>query len=126
MRTRTSGTCPAGTSPDHPVNTKPRAAAAPTSSGVPAAYHPLAAPVTPARLGLRGERPPVVYVTGSVDARTAVQAIKAGADDYVIKEASGEFFELLIAAVAHALERWRLRRLKAESEKGQIRMFVVI
>ncbi|WP_228259463.1 sensor histidine kinase [Siculibacillus lacustris] len=71
-----------------------------------------------ARLGPRSERPPVVYVTGSADARIAVQAIKAGADEYVIKDVSGEFYELLIAGVEHVLERWRLRRQKAEDEKA--------
>jgi two-component sensor histidine kinase len=70
------------------------------------------------RLGPRGERPPVVYVTGSPDARIAVLAIKAGADDYVIKDVSGEFYELLIAGVEQVLDRWRLRRQKAENEKA--------
>jgi two-component sensor histidine kinase/ActR/RegA family two-component response regulator len=70
------------------------------------------------RLGPRGDRPPVVYVTGSADVRIAVQAIKAGADDYVIKDVSGEFFELLIAGVEQVYERWRLRRQKAEDDKA--------
>jgi two-component sensor histidine kinase len=70
------------------------------------------------RLGSRSERPPVVFVTGSADARLAVQAIKAGADDYVIKDVSGEYFELLAAAVEQVLERWRLRRQRAEDEKA--------
>jgi DNA-binding NtrC family response regulator len=51
------------------------------------------------RLGPRGPRPPVVYVTGSADARTAISAIRAGADEYVIKESAAVFFEQLIAAV---------------------------
>lgn len=71
-----------------------------------------------ARLGPRNTRPPVVYVTGSSDARTAVEAIKAGADDYVIKDMSGEFFELLVAATEQVLERWRLKRQKAESDQA--------
>ncbi|MDR3494989.1 MAG: histidine kinase dimerization/phosphoacceptor domain -containing protein [Ancalomicrobiaceae bacterium] len=70
------------------------------------------------RLGPRGTRPPVVYVTGSADARIAVQAIRSGADEYVIKETTGEFFELLIAAVEQVLDRWRLRSQKAENEKA--------
>jgi two-component sensor histidine kinase len=70
------------------------------------------------KLGPRAERPPVVYVTGSSDARTAVEAIKAGADDYVIKDTSGEFFELLIQAIEQVMERWRFRHQKAENERA--------
>ena len=70
------------------------------------------------KLGPRAERPPVVYVTGSSDARTAVEAIKAGADDYVIKDTSGEFFELLIQAIEQVIERWRLRHQRAENERA--------
>jgi two-component sensor histidine kinase len=68
------------------------------------------------RLGPRGPRPPVVYVTGSADARTAIAAIRAGADEYVIKESAAEFFELLIAAIEQVYERWRLKRQERENE----------
>jgi two-component sensor histidine kinase/CheY-like chemotaxis protein len=71
-----------------------------------------------AKLGPRAERPPVIYVTGSSDARTAVEAIKAGADDYVIKDTSGEFFELLVQSVEQVIDRWRLRHQKAENERA--------
>lgn len=71
-----------------------------------------------ARLGPRGARPPVVYVTGSADVRVAVQAIKAGADDYIVKNVSDDFFELLTAGVEQVHERWRLRRQKIENEKA--------
>lgn len=70
------------------------------------------------RLGPATDRPPVVYVTGSSDARTAVEAIKAGADDYVIKDTSGEFYELLTQAIEQVLERWRYRHQKAEDERA--------
>lgn len=70
------------------------------------------------RLGSRDHRPPVVYVDGKPDAHVAVLAIKSGADDYVIKDLSGEFFELLIAGVEQVYERWRLRRQKDEDEKA--------
>ncbi len=70
------------------------------------------------RVGPRGGRPPIVYVTGSMDARLAVEALKRGADDYVIKEISGEFYDLLIAALEQALERARLKRLRAESDRA--------
>lgn len=71
-----------------------------------------------ARMGSRATRPPVVYVTGSSDARLAVEALKTGADDYVIKDLSPEFFDLMIAALEQALERWRLKRQRLEAEKA--------
>lgn len=71
-----------------------------------------------ARLGPRSMRPPVVYVTASADARLAVQAIKAGADDYVVKDLSGEFYELLIAAIEQVLERWRLQLQRERNERA--------
>ena len=70
------------------------------------------------RLGPRGPRPPVVYVTGDADARTAVAALRGGADEYVVKDAGPEFFELLIAAVEHVYERWRLKKLREEQERA--------
>jgi two-component sensor histidine kinase len=70
-----------------------------------------------ARLGPRGRRPPVVYVTAALDARTAVEAMRAGADDYVIKDGSSEFFELLAVAIEKALERWRLQKMRERAEE---------
>lgn len=70
------------------------------------------------QLGPRGSRPPVVYVTGDADARTAVAALRAGADDYVVKDAGPEFFELLIAAIEQVYERWRLKKSRDEQERA--------
>nr|WP_292051073.1 response regulator [Brevundimonas sp. UBA5866] len=61
--------------------------------------------------------PPVVYVTGAQDSRIAVAALRAGASDYVIKEASDDFTHLLMRAVREAMER---RRLALETERAQI------
>jgi two-component sensor histidine kinase len=71
-----------------------------------------------ARMGPREVRPPIVYVTGDSDARTALAALKAGADDYVVKDGGEEFFELLIAAVEHVYERWRLKRIRDEQQQA--------
>lgn len=59
---------------------------------------------------------PVVYVTGSEDARVAVAALKAGAADYVWKDVQGHFRELLGTAIRSALQR---QRLKLEAEEAQ-------
>ena len=62
--------------------------------------------------------PPVVMVTGAQDSAIAVSALKAGAFDYVIKDASGQFVPLLLSALTNAVNAMRLRRDKelAESE----------
>jgi two-component sensor histidine kinase/CheY-like chemotaxis protein len=60
--------------------------------------------------------PPVVFVTGEVEGRVAISALKAGAADYVIKEASADFQILLEAAIATAVEMQRQRRLRERAE----------
>lgn len=67
--------------------------------------------------------PPVIYVTGSTETAIAVNALKAGAYDYVSKTADGNFLELLFNAIESALERSRLNRarLRAEQEMREAR-----
>jgi len=61
--------------------------------------------------------PPVVYVTGAEEGRVAVAALKAGAIDYVVKEASESFFTLLATALDAAVAQVELRRRKEEAER---------
>ena len=58
---------------------------------------------------LKAKRPdlPVVILTGHNDAELAVEALKAGAQDYMIK---GQFGQLLIRTLSFAIERNRVRR----------------
>ncbi|MBE1529865.1 two-component sensor histidine kinase [Sphingopyxis sp. OAS728] len=60
--------------------------------------------------------PPVVYVTGSEEGRIAVAALKAGADDYVVKSVGDDFFDLLVSSFEQVLERAQLRRARVEAE----------
>jgi two-component sensor histidine kinase len=61
--------------------------------------------------------PPVVYVTASDESLVAVSALKAGAADYVLKDAGESFTELLAAILEQAIES---ARLKAAQEKAHI------
>jgi two-component sensor histidine kinase/CheY-like chemotaxis protein len=61
--------------------------------------------------------PPVIYVTGSDDARIAVAALKAGAVDYVWKDVEGHYRELFAEAVKSALMQENLRRAKESAER---------
>jgi two-component sensor histidine kinase/CheY-like chemotaxis protein len=60
---------------------------------------------------------PVVYVTGSSDAQVAVEALKAGAADYVIKSVGDDFMPLLANALGQALENAELKRAKQRAEQ---------
>jgi FixJ family two-component response regulator len=47
---------------------------------------------------------PIIFVTGHGDVRMSVQAMKAGADEFLTKPCSGD---VLLGAIEHALERSR-------------------
>jgi PAS domain S-box-containing protein len=68
------------------------------------------------------DRPPVIYVTAMQDVRVAVAALKAGASDYVVKDAQGEFLPLLHRAIDASLQARALRRsvetVEAESRRN--------
>lgn len=70
-----------------------------------------------ARLAKSHPRLPVVYVTGSQDPAVAVEALKAGAADYVLKAVGDEFLVLLTSAVEQAIEKARLERLRELAEQ---------
>lgn len=61
---------------------------------------------------------PVIYVTGSEDARVAVAALKAGAVDYVWKDVQGHFRELLGESIQLAISQVRLRREAEEAQRA--------
>jgi len=60
--------------------------------------------------------PPVVFVTASQDSKIAVTALKAGAADYLVKDARGDFVPLLHVAVEGALRQAELQRARNEAE----------
>lgn len=72
-------------------------------------------------LEAREGSPPVVYVTGSAETAIAVEALKAGAFDYVPKTVNDEFLELLGSAIDQAVDKARLIRAKEEAER-QVRL----
>lgn len=68
------------------------------------------------------DAPPVIYVTAMQDVRVAVAALKAGASDYVVKDAQGEFLPLLQRAIDASVQALALRRsvqtVEAESKRN--------
>lgn len=65
----------------------------------------------------RGIDIPVIYVTGSSEATVAVEALKAGAEDYVIKTVGEDFWALLKSAVRQALTAAELRAAKRKADQ---------
>ncbi len=63
-----------------------------------------------------GLRLPVIYVTGSSEATIAIAALKAGADDYVLKTASEDFLPLLMCAIDHSIAKLELQDAKERAD----------
>lgn len=60
--------------------------------------------------------PPAVMVSGASDLSTAVEAMKLGAADFVLKDTGGAYLDLLPKVVGRVLEQRRLERAKRAAE----------
>lgn len=65
-------------------------------------------------LSTDGGMPPSVILTGAGDEKTAVEAMKLGASDYILKDADGGYLELLESVIQKALQQ----KLLAEEKKA--------
>ena len=68
------------------------------------------------RLSSQASRAPVVMITGQGDERLAVEAMKLGARDYIVKDVSGGFLDLLPTVVRRVLQQQRLVEEKQQAE----------
>jgi len=68
-------------------------------------------------LASRGPLPATIVVTGAGSEAIAVEAMKLGASDYIVKDVAGGYLELLPIVVEQALERQRLVKEKLRAEK---------
>jgi len=59
---------------------------------------------------------PVIFVTGADETRVAVAALRAGAEDFVVKTPGESFLLLLHRAIEGAVDRAAMRRQQAETE----------
>lgn len=73
------------------------------------------------QLRANGMNMPVIYVTGSSEAQIAINAIKAGASDYVTKTASEDFLPLLAAAIDQAIANAQLKAAKEQADAEILR-----
>lgn len=65
-------------------------------------------------LSARGDMPPVIMVTADNDVATAVEAMRLGASDYLLKSEDATYLLLLPTVIRRALEK---RRLEEERER---------
>lgn len=66
-------------------------------------------------LAHRRSSPPIIMITAQNDTKTAVEAMKLGANDYVVKGLHNEYINLLPAVVRQTLEKRRLERERDQS-----------
>ena len=65
-----------------------------------------------------GALPPTIMVTGHGDEAIAVEAMKLGAGDYVVKDVDGRYLTLLPTVVARVLHQQRLVGEKRQAEEA--------
>lgn len=64
-----------------------------------------------------GEPPlPVIKLTGTDDAAVAVEAMRRGARDYLVKDGDGQYLQLLPTVIKRVLDEERTRREKRQAE----------
>jgi diguanylate cyclase (GGDEF)-like protein len=66
---------------------------------------------------------PAIIVTGQGDEDIAVQALKDGASDYLVKDSSGMYLHLLPTVVKETIIKQRLRQEKESAEKEREKLF---
>lgn len=59
---------------------------------------------------------PLVLLTGGGSEQLAVQALKAGVDDYIVKDGNASYLELLPIVLRDAIRQYRERRARHEAE----------
>ncbi|MBI5248504.1 MAG: sigma 54-interacting transcriptional regulator [Desulfomonile tiedjei] len=68
-------------------------------------------------LASRNALPASIMITGAGDETVAVEALKLGASDYVIKDVDGRYLELLPSVIEQALTKQRLLKEKEYAEE---------
>jgi PAS domain S-box-containing protein len=67
-------------------------------------------------LASRGPLPPTIMVTGTGSEQLAVEAMKLGASDYVVKDVDGGYLDLLLPVIDRVLQQQRLLAEKQRAE----------
>ena len=68
------------------------------------------------RLAAGRDSPSIIMLTGAGDERVAVEALKSGAGDYIIKDSEGGYLELIPVVIEQAAQRRRILQEKRLAE----------
>ncbi len=68
----------------------------------------------------RGELLPTIMITGEGDERIAVEALKLGADDYVIKDVEGRYLDLMPSVIGKIFTKHRILEAKNAAERARL------
>ncbi|MGZ3903497.1 MAG: response regulator [Bacteroidia bacterium] len=60
---------------------------------------------------------PVIFLTGQGNQKVAVEAMKKGAFDYLVKESTGNYLEMLVAAIEKAFRHGNTQKKLAEAQQ---------
>jgi diguanylate cyclase (GGDEF)-like protein len=69
-------------------------------------------------LASRGPLPPTIMITGTGDERVAVEAMKLGTSDYIVKDTGAGYLELLPSVVKKVLQQRRAVEEKLQAEEA--------
>jgi PAS domain S-box-containing protein len=69
-------------------------------------------------LGSKGILPPTIMITGTGDEKVAVEAMKLGAGDYIVKDVAAGYLELLPSAIEKMLRQHRVIAEKQQAEEA--------
>jgi len=75
-------------------------------------------------LGNPFNAPPIIMLTGAGDESIAVDAMKHGIADYMVKDPDGGYLKLLESVIARALEQRALRMAKRKWEEEREKLIV--
>lgn len=75
-------------------------------------------------LASQGPLPPTIMVTGAGNEKIAVEAMKLGARDYVVKDVEGAYLELLPSVIEQVLQQQRLVEEKRRAEEERERLIL--
>ncbi len=69
-------------------------------------------------LAKRGPLPPTIMITGTGNEQIAIEAMKLGAGDYIVKDVDGGYFELVPTMIEQVLTQRRLVEEKQQAVKA--------
>ncbi len=69
-------------------------------------------------LAAQGSLAPTIMVTGAGDEMVAVEAMKLGATDYIVKDTAGRYLDLMPSVIEKALAKQRLVQEKRQAEEA--------